>query len=825
MERATVDLSQHGSGARTSWRAGVPPVVVLGTLLLLAFRGALAGRVFYLRDISQNHYPIRRFVTERLLSGALPLWDPYHGCGTPLLANPNTLALHPISALFLVLPFDLAFTASIVLQFLLLAWGGYLLARRVSGSREGATLAAAVLALAGPAVSLASLQNVLSAAAWVPLGVWAFLRGLETGHGRFLPFSSLLLSVVLMTGEPASLLAFVLLATSLGVTARPPAAGRASAIRPLVALAAVGGVAILIAMAQILPARGLLPLTPRGAGFAPEEALKWSLEPARLLESVLPGLFGDPTHLSPLSWWGGWRFEGSYPFLLSIYVGAIPLLLAVAGVLSRGERAVRRGLLGGVAVLGLWLALGKHSLLYRSLYAAFPAVRQIRYPERFVLVTLFATALLAAVGLESLLHGETRRRRAALAGIFGAAAAAFVVMAVAASSAAGIDRFLAEVTRAPSVFLQSAGGPAVRGAVFRSGLWMFSETALLALAGAMAVRARASLASGDGGWTAWAQRAARASGWATVAASGLSMALASGPPLSTAAPGWLSTPSPLAERVEHGGGAPRLHHDPRPAGFGVWTAKTDELIWGYRFDRFAYALGTGHADHIPTALDAAADQMDLEGPVALGRSLGRLTAGDALRVLSISGVGYLLTDRLLDRPEVEPLHDLEAFSRPPTRVYRIKSVLARVRFVPQAASFSHPDDLAMSLADRSWDPERSVLLEGESSESVPDAPGQGGGEVVVEVDEPERLGVRVRSPSRGYLVVTDAHAPGWRAEIDGARAPILKANGLFRAVALAPGDHEVRMTYRPPGLAAGACLSLLGLVVAGAWAYGTRRCA
>src|SRR5437867_3666074 len=85
------------------WRAGplrkAQPAILLGLALLLAFHGAFAGRLFYLRDISQNHDPVRALVTERLRSGSLPLWDPYHGGGTPLLANPNAQVLHPITLL------------------------------------------------------------------------------------------------------------------------------------------------------------------------------------------------------------------------------------------------------------------------------------------------------------------------------------------------------------------------------------------------------------------------------------------------------------------------------------------------------------------------------------------------------------------------------------------------------------------------------------------------------------------------------------------------------------------------------------------------------
>jgi len=168
------------------WRAGplrkAQPAILLGLALLLAFHGAFAGRLFYLRDISQNHDPVRALVTERLRSGSLPLWDPYHGGGTPLLANPNAQVLHPITLLFFVLPFDVAFVASIVLQFALLAAGGYLLARALRLGREAAILVAAVLSLSGPAASLASMQNVLSAAAWVPIGLWALLRGLAPGR-------------------------------------------------------------------------------------------------------------------------------------------------------------------------------------------------------------------------------------------------------------------------------------------------------------------------------------------------------------------------------------------------------------------------------------------------------------------------------------------------------------------------------------------------------------------------------------------------------------------------------------------------------------------
>ena len=60
-------------------------------------------------------------------------------------------------------------------------------------------------------------------------------------------------------------------------------------------------------------------------------------------------------------------------------------------------------------------------------------------------------------------------------------------------------------------------------------------------------------------------------------------------------------------------------------------------------------------------------------------------------------------------------------------------------------------------------------------------------EIVVEAD----------APAGGMLVLNDVWHPWWRATVDGAEAEILKANVLFRAVAVPPGKHVVRFTFHP----------------------------
>jgi hypothetical protein len=65
----------------------------------------------------------------------------------------------------------------------------------------------------------------------------------------------------------------------------------------------------------------------------------------------------------------------------------------------------------------------------------------------------------------------------------------------------------------------------------------------------------------------------------------------------------------------------------------------------------------------------------------------------------------------------------------------------------------------------------------------------------------------------GYLVLLDAYSPDWRVAVDGRRADMVQANGLFRAVRLAPGRHAVEFAYRPRALAWGAAVSGLALAL------------
>ena len=69
-------------------------------------------------------------------------------------------------------------------------------------------------------------------------------------------------------------------------------------------------------------------------------------------------------------------------------------------------------------------------------------------------------------------------------------------------------------------------------------------------------------------------------------------------------------------------------------------------------------------------------------------------------------------------------------------------------------------------------------------------------EVEITRYEGNRIEARVQGGG-GLLIFSEVDYPGWRATVDGVIAPILLADGIFRALALGPGEHEIRFVYKP----------------------------
>src|ERR1044071_5692253 len=102
----------------------------LAVLLAVAFSDVLFGwRSFFTRDFANFGYPLAYHVQQSYRAGEVPLWNPYNVAGLPFLAQWNTLALYPLSLVYVLLPLPWSLNFFNLLHLFLGGLGMFCLAR------------------------------------------------------------------------------------------------------------------------------------------------------------------------------------------------------------------------------------------------------------------------------------------------------------------------------------------------------------------------------------------------------------------------------------------------------------------------------------------------------------------------------------------------------------------------------------------------------------------------------------------------------------------------------------------------------------------------
>jgi hypothetical protein len=742
-------------------------------------------------DLLAYYYPMLKYGFAQLRSGQLPLWDPYQSCGTPFLAVPNIGLFYPLYLPYLLLDAATAFDLDVLVHLVIASVAMFLLCRHFGLGRAASWVAGIVYTYSGGMLLKVYFPNFIAPVVFIPL-IFLLVDDILWRHTW--RSSALLAAVVGVTllGGNVQFSYFTALALLPFALTRAAVAGRARGGGAVAAggagLAVAALLALLVAAVRVLPAVEYMGDTWRPPGSLDVRAASvMAIGPRQFVTNLFTP--GPPPP--------GRSVWSSTDVAREAYVGVIPLLLALVGLVRWKERSISVPIaLAGVAAV--FYAFGTATPFYAWIFTL-PGGSWFRGLDRALIVFAFAIAVLCGAGLDVLLRRAPRGTSAGAATVGGKRAGATGVL-LAAAGATVLALGLALGNRRGSALLEAH--------------WAIGMGALGLV------------------WGLGARTGVRMAGVATIAlliVCDLFQAHNYPGVLPSQLGAYLSQHERLFEQIRERQGLYRtyiwssadrsaplpFYSDIAKAGLlhGIWMVTDYEPLSARRIDGYLSALGPGwlwpmgyHTFHLTQTNVRLLQLMGV-------RYLALPTGQEAAVMANWAELSTRL--RLISRRDAVSLYEYgDAMPR--------SFVVDRVEVEPQA------DRLLARLAQADL---RQVAFveEAPAGDVLPTTEPPGGpshAEIVAYAAN--RVTIETTAPDGGFLVLTDQYYPGWRAFVDGSPLPIYRTDYLFRGVRIPPGTHRVEFTYRPTSFYLGALASTvgvaaIGLVLVAHWFQAARR--
>jgi TM2 domain-containing membrane protein YozV len=396
-------------------------IAILGLLATILFFDVLTGtHNFYIRDLTRYYYPTKQVIRDIVLNGEFPYWNRHFGAGQPIAANPEHEVFYPLTWLIFLPNYDFGYRLHILVHIYIGLFGMYALLRSMAVRAPAAFLGALSFGLGGIYLSYINLLPILFCAAWLPLTCLFVRRFLLAPRLRDFALASLFLGMQFLVAEPTTVMQTGFLIGMYALyrgwyAARDSELPWKYAIPEMLARVTFIGLmsicAIAVGAAQMISAIDHVGDSARSRPFDFSLVSAWSLPWAKFAEVIYPNFLGYLS-IDRVTWyWSGGLYPGmGSPFIFSIYSGLLVAALTAAAIFvkPRGGRFVLI-----LCAFSLLIALGGHTPFLKLLYEAGIAT-SIRYPEKFVLIAVFAVILLTSQMLDRMLDGDESIRQAAL---------------------------------------------------------------------------------------------------------------------------------------------------------------------------------------------------------------------------------------------------------------------------------------------------------------------------------------------------------------------------------------------------------------------------
>jgi membrane protein YfhO len=351
--------------------------------------GVTSTRNPALGDVVYQEIPWRKAVREAVKNGRLPLWNRFVLAGEPLLAVQQPAVFHPATWLGFLLPLAQAWTLEMALRYFLALVSAYLFLRDLRCGELAALFGAAGWAFCDYLVFFAGYP-LTPAAAPFPLLLLGLRRLVTEGSRRAVALTVVALLLILTSGHPETLL-HCFAGAGIYFLFELAWAGKGRRLRPFRLSLLAGILTLGLGAVLLLPLVEALPHTAERyirtnfyAHARRSAALKDSIR--RVTPDFLPFYYGFSGKGLAME---GYNEPGSY-------AGSVILPFAALGLFSRRREK------WPILVVGLLgIAVGARLRGVMDAICALPGF-DIGINERMVFLGTFATAALAALGMERL---------------------------------------------------------------------------------------------------------------------------------------------------------------------------------------------------------------------------------------------------------------------------------------------------------------------------------------------------------------------------------------------------------------------------------------
>ncbi len=764
--------------------AWIAPWILLGPVYLSG--GALYWGTPFLQFV-----PWREWAWQMLFSGKIPLWNPLVGMGAPLIANYQSAVFYPpnwfLAALQLIAGTPGQAWGQALLVAFHLAWAGtgmVLLTRRLGFEPLAQIVSSLAFSMSSYLVSRSGFESINATVAWLPWVIWSVDRFCDP-QVLDLPYYSwktvsawmplaLCLGMQLLAGHAQTTWYTLLLAFAWMVFWSLRRAGWRGLRKAFFFAGSGVFLAILLASIQLLPTAEYLQQSQRANAVDYDYAVNYSFWPWRFLTLFAPDLFGNPAHGD--YWFNVYFWEDA------IYIGFLPISLAIAAIISagffkkgiKGENEVRSSspafILGLVVLIVavFFVAMGRYTPIFPFLYRYVPTFALFQAPTRISILAVFSLAILSGMGINAWHRPE---KRALYWSRLGGAGAFAVTLG------AGLGWYAMRDVK--TTFIR---------AIALAGLWALG-TAILNLT-APKKDGRRNIPIWSLGVTLWVCLDLLAAGWGLNPTGPISLYQTQNEALNTVKPmigqGRIYLPADAENEI-----------------------KFSQFLQVDTFE-FKEAVANFRKIILP-------DANMLDG-IASVNNFDPLVPGRYSRWM----------DQLQTRASIElpwwfkwmNVSIVEEAAANASGGVQFHSINGSSRFQWFACAIDTKDgEEAWEAVNKQQNLEpplrgldMPLVVEAQTGDSkTQDCRQDPGASIQVLEDQPNMQRIRVNATKAGWLFQADTWYPGWQASIDHTAAPLLHAEYLFRAIPVPAGQHTVEIVYRPISFYCGFGLSSLTL--------------